>query len=232
MKTFISLTWAGGIGDREATVLIHTVAETLAVAGERLGPWLQSQVLPPIRAFGDWVILEMPRGSAYSSVDWYLERCRTAEGGRIDGVAYLRLVELEPWQASTPHFDLALVDDDLADEKGRSVLNLALPGLAAVASLYQVRQLGSQEAQLLGLRHLVAHALGRATGVPLPARSGDVTSRGGDLYCTNLCVMRPCIELRHLLEYAMEGANQPRLYCDSCQHDLKAILVGSHYGLN
>ncbi len=232
MKTFISLTWTGGIGDSEATVLMHTVAEILAGIGERVGPWLQSQMLPTIRPFGDWVILAMPRGSAYSSVDWYLDRCHTVEGGRIRGLAYLRLVELEPWQGSTPHFDLALVDEDLVDEHGRSTLNLALPGLAAVASLYHVRQLGSQEARLLGLRHLVAHAFGRAVGVPLSTRSGEVTSQAGGLYCTNLCVMRPCIELRHLLEYAMEGAGQPGLYCDACQRDLEGILIGSHYGLN
>jgi hypothetical protein len=232
VKTFISLTWTGGIGDREATVLMHTVVETLAKIGERVGPWFQSQALPAIRPFGDWVILAMPRGSAYSSVDWYLDRCHTGDGGRIDGPAYLRLVEMEPWQSSTPHFDLALVNEELVDQDGRSILNVALPSLAGVASIYHVRQLGSQEAQLLGLRHLVAHTLGRAIGVPLPARSGDVTYQDGGRYCANLCVMRPCIELRHLLEYAMEGAAQPRLYCSSCERDLEGMLVGSHYGLN
>lgn len=232
MKTFISLTWTEGISDYEAKVLIHTVAEMIVRVGHRVGSWFQSQMLPTIRPFGDWVISSMPQGSAYSSAQWYLDRCHTPDGERVDGPAYLRLVELEPWQSSTPHFDLALVAEDLAGAKGESELNMALPGLAAVASAYQVRRLGSQEAQILGLRHLVAHALGRAVGVPLPTRSTQVTSHGDDLYCTNLCVMRPCIHLRHLLEYGMEGANQPHLYCSACERDLEAVLVGSHYGLN
>lgn len=232
MKTFISLTWAEEISESEAKVLIYTVSEAVIRVGERVGPWFRSQALPTIRPFGDWTIPMMPHGAAYSSANWYLEHCRTSDGKRIDGAAYLRLVELEPWQSSTPHFDVALIAKELADADGHSVLNVALPGLACVAAAYSVRRLGSQEAQILGLRHLVAHALGRAVGIPQPARSTDVTSQDGNLYCTNLCAMRPCIHLRELLEYGMEGANQPSLYCDACQRGLEAIFIGSHYGLN
>jgi hypothetical protein len=232
VKTFISLTWTDGISDREAKTLVHTVTEMLIRIGQRVGPWFQSQVLPTLRPFGDWVILAMPRGSAYSSVDWYLAHCRRADGKHIDGPAYLRLIQLEPWQSSTPHFDVALLAEDLAGAEGQSELNMALSGLAAVISAHQVRQLASQEAQTLALRHLVAHALGRATGIPWRGRTADVMAQGDDLYCTNVCAMRPCTQLRHLLEYGMEGANRPNLYCDVCERDLEAVLVGSHYGLN
>jgi hypothetical protein len=232
VKTFISLTWTEGVNDHEAKTLVRTVAEMVIRIGERIGPWFQSQMLPTLRPFGDWVILAMPRGSAYSSVDWYLDHCRSADGQHIDGPAYLRLIELEPWQSSTPHFDVALVAEDLAGAEGQSALNVALPGLAAVISAHQVRRLASQEAQMLALRHLVAHALGRATGIPLPNRATDITAQGDQVYCTNVCAMRPCMHLRHLLEYGMEGASRPHLYCDACERDLEATLVGSHYGLN
>ena len=169
MKSFISLTWTEDVSDREAKVLIHTVAETLIRIGERVGPWLESSALPSVRPFGDWVILQMPRGSAYSSVDWYLDRCHTSDGKRIDGPAYLRLVELEPWQSSTPHFDVALVAKDLADAEGRSELNMALPGLAAVASMHRLhrsdrglrapRELVYERLAKVAL-HETAHALG------------------------------------------------------------------------
>jgi hypothetical protein len=216
VKTFISLTWTEGISDREAKILIHTVAEMVIRIGERVGPWFQSYALPTVRPFGDWVILATPRGSAYSSVDWYLNHCHTPDSKHIDGPAYLRLVEMEPWQSSTPHFDVALVADDLAD----------------VASTHHVRRLGSPEAQMLGLRHLAAHTLGRAVGIPLPTRSTSVRYHGDDLYCTNLCVMRPCTRLHHLLEYGMEGAKQLNLYCQACERDMEAVFIGSHYGLN
>jgi len=232
VKTFISLTWTEGISDGEAKVLIHTVAEVVTRMDKRVGLWFQSQAVPSVRLFGDWVILMMPRGSAYSSVDWYLDRCHSVDSQCIDGPAYLRLVELEPWQSSTPHFDVALIDQDVTDAEGQSVLNLALPGLATVASAYYVRRLGSEEARVLGLRHLVAHALGRTLGIPLPTRSTHVAVHGDDLYCANRCAMRPCIHLHDLLEYGMEGAGQPSLYCDACERDLEAVLIGSHYGLN
>jgi hypothetical protein len=251
VKTFISITWSEGVTESESKILLYNVAQTIARVGQSVGPWFHSQVLPAIRPFGDWVILEMPRQSAYSSLSWYLDRCRTSDGQAIDGPAYLRLVELEPWQSSTPHFDVALLHEDLVTTEDKSELNIALPGLAAVASIYHVRRLASQEARVLGLRHLAAHTLGRAVGVPSPTRASsasrglegegegapagegtDVAFQGKDLYCANTCVMRPCTELRQLLEYAMEGVGQDSLYCSACERDLQAILVGSHYGLN
>ena len=223
---FISLTWADGISEGDARISVQTIAGGITRVGERVGPWFRSQALPTIRPFGDWVILAMPRGSAYSSLDWYLNHCRTPGGNRLDGPAYLRLVQLEPWQSSTPHFDVALVSQDLADSGGESVLNVALPGLAAVASVYHLRRLDSQEAQDLGLRHLVAHVFGRAVGIPLPARSGDEAG-----YCTHRCAMRPCTKLEEMLEYSAEG-DPSRPYCQACERDMEAVLVGSYYGLN
>ena len=223
---FVSLTWTAGIDEAEARILAQTIAGAVTRVGERIGLWFQSQALPTLRPFGDWVIPAMPQGSAYSSLDWYLGHCRTPDGDALDGPAYLRLVQLEPWQSSTPHLDVVLVSQDLIDAGGKSVLNVALPGLAAVASLHHVRRLGGQEAQDLGLRHLVAHVFGRAVGIPLPPRAGDEGQ-----YCTNRCAMRPCTQLKELLEYSAEGdPSQP--YCEACERDLTAVLVGSYFGLS
>jgi hypothetical protein len=223
---FVSLTWTAGISEVEARILAQTIAGAVTRVGERIGLWFQSQALPTIRPFGDWIIPAMPHGSAYSSLDWYLGHCRTPDGKRLDGPAYLRLVQVEPWQSSTPHLDVALVSQDLIDSEGESVLNVALPGLAAVASLHHLRGLGSQEAQDLGLRHLIAHVFGRAVGIPLPPRAG-----GEGQYCTNRCAMRPCTQLKELLEYSAEG-DPSRPYCQACERDLAAVLVGSYFGLN
>ena len=223
---FVSLTWTAGIDEAEARILAQTIAGAVARVGERIGLWFQSQALPTLRPFGDWVIPAMPQGSAYSSLDWYLGHCRAPDGDALDGPAYLRLVQVEPWQSSTPHLDVVLVSQDLIDSGGESVLNVALPGLAAVASLHHLRQLGSPEAQDLGLRHLVAHVFGRAVGIPLLPRAGDEGQ-----YCANRCAMRPCTQLRELLEYSAEGdPSQP--YCQACERDLAAALVGSYFGLS
>ncbi len=223
---FVSLTWTAGISEVEARILAQTIAGVVTRVGERIGLWLQSQALPIIRPYGDWIIPAMPHGSAYSSLDWYLAHCRTPDGEHLDGPAYLQLVQIEPWQSSTPHLDVALVSQDLVDSEGESVLNVALPGLAAVASLHHLRGLDSQAAQDLGLRHLVAHVFGRAVGIPLAPRAGDEGQ-----YCTNRCAMRPCTQLRELLEYSAEG-DPSRPYCQTCERELTAVLVGSYFGLN
>ncbi len=223
---FVSLTWTDGISETEARILAQTIAGAVTRVSERIGLWFQSQALPTIRPFGDWIIPAMPHGSAYSSLDWYLSHCRTPDGKRIDGPAYLRLVQVEPWQSSTPHLDVALVSQDLIDVEGESVLNVALPGLACVASPHHLRELDNQEAQDLGLRHLVAHVFGRAAGIPLPPRVG---SKGQ--YCTNRCAMRPCTRLEELLEYSAED-NPERPYCPACERDLATVFVGSYFGLN
>jgi hypothetical protein len=223
---FVSLTWTAGISEVEARILAQTIAGAVTRVGERIGLWFQSQALPTIRPFGDWIIPAMPHGSAYSSLDWYLSRCRTPDGEGLDGPAYMRLVQAEPWQSSTPHLDVALVSQDLIDAEGESVLNVAVPGLVAVASLHQLRELDSQEAQDLGLRHLIAHVFGRAVGIPLSPRAG-----GEGQYCTNRCAMRPCTHLEELLEFSAEG-DPARPYCQACERDLVAILVGAYFGLN
>ncbi len=222
---FVSLTWTAGISEVEARILAQTIAGAVARVGERIGLWFQSQALPDIRPFGDWIIPAMPHGSAYSSLDWYLGRCRTPDGEHLDGPAYLRLVQVEPWQSATPHLDVALVSQDMIDADGESVLNVAVPRLAAVASLHHLRGLDSQAAQDLALRHLVAHVFGRVVGIPLTPRAGDGP------YCTNQCAMRPCTQLKELLEYSAEG-DPSHPYCQACERDLATALVGSYLGLN
>lgn len=213
--------------------MVYTVSHLVAQVGKRLPFWFQFQALPQIRPFGDWVILMMPRGSAYSSVDWYLGRSRTVDGARIDGLAYLRLVEMEPWQSSTPHFDVALVGQDLSDGHGQSVLALARAGLAAVASVHQLRRYGGEEERIVRLSSLVAHSLGRALGIPLADRAaGSLMRAGQDVFCTNECAMRAAASPDDLAAFDAETAEQWGFYCEACQRDAEAVIVSAHYGMN
>jgi hypothetical protein len=43
--------------------------------------------------------------------------------------------------------------------------------------------------------------------------------------------MRPCTQLKELLEYSAEG-DPSRPYCQACERDLAAVLIGSYFGLN
>jgi hypothetical protein len=233
VEPFISITWTQDVEDSEARIMVYTVSHLVAQVGRRLPFWFQFQALPPIRPFGDWVILMMPRGSAYSSVDWYLGRSRTADGARIDGPAYLRLVEMEPWQSSTPHFDVALVGQDLSDEQGRSVLALARTGLAAVASVHQLRRYRAEDERIVRLSSLVAHSLGRALGIPLADRpTGSLTHSGQEVYCANVCAMRAAASPDDLAAFDAKTARRWGFYCEACQRDAEAVIISAHYGLS
>lgn len=232
MEPFISITWTQDVEDDEARVLVYTVTHLVAQVGKRMPFWFQFHALPSIRPFGDWVILKMPRGSAYSSADWYLKHSCTPDGARVNGAAYLQLVEMEPWQSATPHFDVALVAKDLHDASGQSVLSLAKTGLASVASVYHLRQVASQDDRIARLGRLVAHSLGRAVGIPLARRSSGVVQEGDDTFCANPCAMQPAAPLDGLAARDAEAVGSWSYYCDACQSDLGAAFVGAHYGLN
>lgn len=232
MESFISLTWSQDVEDSEARVLVYTVTHLVAQLGKRLPFWFQFQSLPQIRPFGDWVILMMPRGSAYSSMDWYIEHSVTPDHAVLNGEAYLRLVEMEPWQSSTPHFDLALVGKDLSDAHGRSVLSVVRDGVAAVMSVYQLRRSFEQEELIVKLSHLVAHNLGRVVGIPLHNRKTGLLYVGEDVYCAHLCAMRPMVRLEDLVELSEQIADEWGFYCETCQREMGAVFVSKYYGIN
>jgi len=232
VESFISLTWSQDIEDSEARVLVYTVTHLVAEMGKRLPFWFQFQSLPQIRAFGDWVILMMPRGSAYSSMDWYIEHSITPDKKAVDADTYLRLVEMEPWQSSTPHFDLALVGRDLSDTHGRSVLSVVRDGVAAVVSVHQLRHSFEQEERIVKLSHLVAHNLGRVIGIPLPERKTGLLHVGEDVYCAHLCAMRPIASLEDLVELSEQITDEWGFYCETCQREMGAVFVSKYYGIN
>jgi hypothetical protein len=232
VESFISLTWSQDVEESEARALVYTVTHLVAQMGKRLPFWFQFQSLPQIRPFGDWVILMMPRGAAYSSMDWYIERSIVPDGDALDGAAYLRLVEMEPWQSSTPHFDLALVGRDLNDAHGQSVLSVVRGGIAAVISVYQLRHSLEQEERIVKLSHLVAHSLGRVVGIPLPRRKTGLLYVGEDIYCAHLCAMRPIMGLKDLVELSEQISSEWGFYCETCQSEMRAVFVSKYYGIN
>ncbi len=232
VETFISLTWSQDVEESEARALVYTVTHVVAQMGKRLPFWFRFQSLPQIRPFGDWVILMMPRGSAYSSMDWYIERSVTPDREALDGDTYLRLVEMEPWQSSTPHLDLALVGRDLNDAHGRSVLSVVRDGVAAVVSVYQLRRFFKPEELIVKLSHLVAHNLGRVVGIPLHNRKTGLLYVGEEIYCAHLCAMRPMTGLEDLVELSEQTADEWGFYCETCQREMGAIFVSKYYGIN
>src|SRR5438093_8066964 len=138
----ISIMWAEGVTEAEAATVVETVKQLVKTvydvslkAGVGLSP-------TAIRPFGTWVIPSIPAGDPYSGTHWYIETAYDRDRRQVVAERFLELVKQEPWQRANPHFDVAVLDQDLAersDEPG-FVLASVLPGTATVMSVHRLRE--------------------------------------------------------------------------------------------
>jgi hypothetical protein len=227
--------WSEEVRDIEAGMAVQIVQELISGLYRR--HWPLGLILPPVdlRAFGIWVLRGAPEGSPYWSAQWYIEQSYEPSVDKLVGSRFLSLVRAEPWQQADPHYDLALVaqdlianDDALACAPDSFVLGATVPGLAAVISIHRLRRiLGIREWQL-ALRRLVLHFFGHVIGLPAgPYASGDAP-----YHCSNLCVMRDAHDAGELLLLAEEEEESKMTFCQDCGERLKGIVVGHHFHHN
>jgi len=231
MGTSISISWAAGITEHEATILTETVEQVLQ--------WLyfrQPRGLfdPPlvVRTFGNWVIPALIEREAYWGTQWYIDMSYDAQLGRVIAPVFLELVRREPWQRLAPHYDLALLDQDLTDfpaplarrRPDYYALGASFPGTAAVMSVYRLRDLeeGLRES---ALARLVRHHLGHVLAVPAFERRDHVRRRGLETHCTHRCVMRHASTVDELAAFTLEEADMDWPFCDQCTRDLRSTLA-------
>jgi hypothetical protein len=229
---FLSIMWGEEVRGIEAGVAVRIIQELLLDLYRR--HWPLGLILPPVdvRAFGSWVLQGVPEGSPYWSAQWYVEQSYDPSVDKLVGSRFLSLVRSEPWQQSDPHYDLAFVAEDLiaSDEappnvSDSAVLGVALPGLAAVVSLHQLRAvLGARDWQL-ALRRLVLHYFGHVLGLPGGLHAGGDTRS----HCANVCVMRNARDVEELLRQAEEEEDAGVTFCEDCAQRLKSIVVGHHF---
>lgn len=226
----VSIMWAEGVAEDEARTVVGTVRDLLKVvydlclkAGVLLAP-------TAIRPFGTWVIPSLPPGDPYSGTHWYIDTAYDRTRGQVVAPRFLELVRDEPWQKANPHFDVAVLDRDLADPPRQRtsdhgfVLASVLPGTATVISVHRLRELGTAT-RLRALRRLVVHNFGHVLEVPSPARQAAVAELGGERHCTNLCVMRHAGSVEELVAACREEDDAGILLCPECRGDvLRSVL--------
>src|SRR5690242_18707666 len=115
-RSFISMTWTPGVDPEDAQVFIRTIEDIYTLLRPHLGSPGQFDPLPVVRIFGAWAIPNVPAGSAYGSVEWYIKHSMDDSQEKVLASRYLETVILEPWQSSSPHFDLALTELPLTDD--------------------------------------------------------------------------------------------------------------------
>jgi hypothetical protein len=232
MTKFISVTWSEGVSEHESQVFVDAI--------DRVLKWLylrhpDALVDPPIqvRVFGNWVIPGLLPDRPYWGTQWYIDTSLSSELGRVITPTFLELVRQEPWQRPDPHFDLALLEQDLTDfpvalarlRPDHYTLGSSLPGLAAVMSVHRLRQLDGAHTRDLALRRLVHHHLGHTFGVPSLVRSEEVARLGLEMHCTNRCAMRQASTEVELVALALEEEEMGWPFCERCTTELHSIVL-------
>lgn len=236
-RSFISLTWTPGVDPEDAQVFIRTIEDIYTLLRPHLGTPGQFDPLPVVRIFGAWAIPTVPTGAAYGSVEWYVQRSMDDQNTHILASRYLETVILEPWQSSSPHFDLALTDLPITDDldpggETGSALGMNRPGLISLISSHPFKGIESADLRRLALRHTFAHYFGRMLDAPRQARSGDVLTHDRRLFCSNTCALRFTDTPTLALSFARQEMEGGALFCAACQKDIVAQITGFHYGVN
>ena len=237
MVKFISLTWSEGVSEAESAMLMKTIEQVLK--------WLylrhpMALLDPPIRvrAFGNWVIPALAPDNPYWGTQWYIDSSYNRELQRLITPVFLELVRQEPWQRLDPHFDLALLDQDLTDfplplaklRPDHYSLGSSFPGTSAVMSVARLRTLADSNIRDLTLARLARHHLGHVLGVPLLTRKEQAERLGLEMHCTNVCVMRHASTVEELATLTLEESELGWSFCERCTRELHSAVV--RYALN
>lgn len=238
-RTFISMTWTPGVDEEDAQVMIRTIEDIYTLLRRHFGKPGQFDPLPTVRVFCSWTIPSAPQDAAYANVSWYVARSLDPVRRQIVASRFLDTVIKEPWQTTSPHFDLAMTEwnvlDDLESgtlETDENTLGATRPGLMSLVSTHALDEIESAELRKLALRHMVAHYFGTLLGVPSPRRTEDVVIHLGRRFCANTCAMRFTDTPTLALSFAQQELAAGAIYCDDCQRDLASQIAGFHFGMN
>ncbi len=236
-RSFISMTWTPGVDPEDAQSLIRTIEDIYALLRRHLGKPGQFDPLPVVRIFGAWAIPNLPDGSAYPNVQWYINRSLDDNGANILASRYVETVVLEPWQSTSPHFDYALTELPVTDDLDRGkvfpdVIGMSRPGLISLISSHPFQGITSPDLRRLALRHTYAHYFGRLLDAPRLGRTHNVLQHLGNTYCSDTCAMRFTDTPTLALSFARQEMDRGDLLCEQCQKDIVAQITAIHYGVN
>ncbi len=236
----ISFQWTPGVEAWEAETIVSTIAhvqEIAVVLGLRAGFSVERSRLRP---FGTWMIPQAPKDSPYWSSQWYVSQSLSEDESHVVGPRFLRVMEHEPWQQVGPHYDVAILEQDLRDEPQHNIAPQSDPhvfvsfraNLGCVVSLHRLRAIADPALRRVALRRLALHGFGRVLELPSPARTTNVDAVRGSLACQNLCAMRFAANAAQWLDLGREEHDRRAVYCRECTEDLLRHVVQNHFHPN
>lgn len=236
-RTFISVTWTPGVDIRDAQILGRTLEDIYRLLRPQFGPIPgQFDPLPTINVFGAWSLPDIPKTAAYANIHFYVKRAITDDGKHLLASRYLETVTLEPWQATSPHFDLIVTEFSVINDVEHTppqvgVMGFSRQGMVSLISTKPLNTIPSVE-RAMTLQHIYAHYIGQMFDVPRISRQTGVERVHDRMYCTNSCAMRYTQSASQAVAFAREETVQNVLYCPTCQGDIAAQVTSFHYGLN
>ncbi|HLH72741.1 MAG TPA: hypothetical protein VKX96_05610 [Chloroflexota bacterium] len=229
----VSVMWTQGVDHVEAQLVVSTVRELLQLVytiGNQVGLALPTIT---IRPFGTWYIPSVPEGTPYWGTRWYVDTSFDAARQQVIGARFLDLVRNEPWQKSSPHWDVAVIDWDLVDQarapadesRQPFVLGMTVPELGTVLSVHRLRGLVRAEHRELALRRLVLQEFGQVLGLPSRSRQSGIELAEGRRFCTNRCVLRPATTVAQLVRVAEQERSDSVMLCEQCRRDVVEMIL-------
>ena len=166
-------------------------------------------------------------------VQWYIDQSYDRELDQVIAPQYLELMRQEPWQRAMPHYDLALIDENLTEfptplaraRPDHYCLGTSLPGTAALISVHHIRRLTDRTLRDRVLARLVLHHIGHLLGVPDLYRSEGLVRRGLEMHCANRCVMRHAATLEELVALTEDEATLGWPFCAECTRNLHTVVT-------
>jgi hypothetical protein len=231
------VTWTPGVASEDTQMMVRAIEDVYRLLRPRFGRPGQFNPLPDLRIFGAWVLPSAPQNSAYANVDWFLKRSLDESQTRLLASRYLETVQLEPWQSSTPHFDLMLTEMPLVDDRSTGkptpeVIGISRRGMVSLITSQPFDSIKNPNLRQLALHHAVLHFFGRMLNTPRPTRHQNTLVHDDGVYCTATCAMRFTDTPTLALSFAQQQMAGGIIYCEACQKDLVAQIAGYHYGLN
>ncbi|MHB9033365.1 MAG: hypothetical protein ACYC6L_09990 [Anaerolineae bacterium] len=238
MVKYISVTWSDGVTEHEYTIAAQAIEQVLRWLNLRHPAAFDDPPLR-IRLFGNWIIPLLMPDKPYWGTQWYISRSYDEQVNKVITPDFLELVRQEPWQKIDPHYDMAILDQDMTDFPGplarlRSAhytLSSSFPGTSAVLSVFRLRLLPEGQRDLALVR-LVRHSLGHALGAVDFTRNDDVARLGLELHCTNRCVMRHAENADDIVDLALDERELGWDFCPSCTRALHSLLIRESYSWN
>lgn len=206
-----------GIPDDQCRAIVQGVEEIL-----RIGR-VQNRI--KIHNFGHWrqePWRQNMRLVEYQSLDWYLkqgwtkERLRQLNAGRI-----LNVIRQEPWQQSSPHYDMVVVKQDLyyGGPEVNFIIGLAEYERSTIISTNRFLSLPRQ--QLIEcLKTEAMHEIGHVFNLPRPGRTDDINHSLGR-HCSNVCVMRQGLQVPGDWVKISRDCQRGYILCYRCAADLR-----------